>query len=158
MKLKSVLSNLYIPIFLFFGYTAQGNYSDQASDYLVIGMVVAPFSYGIHKHNKDMLIASGIAHLSTFSATQLTKYVVHRTRPDQSNDNSFWSGHTAQSATSAGLMCTFKKKTCLPFIGLATSVGLLRYTAKKHFMSDTVIGFFVGFNSGVAIPSLYYNF
>lgn len=148
-----LLFSLFFSISIF-GY----NKSDIASDVLVLGSVSTPFLYGLHKNNKDILISSGVAHASTFATTQLTKFVVHRTRPDESNDNSFWSGHTAQAATSAGLMCKFKKKACLPMIGLASSVGILRYTAKKHFASDIAVGFFVGMNAGVAIPTLVFGF
>lgn len=134
------------------------NYSDQASDYLVIGMTISPFAYGLHKNDKKMLLASGVSHLSTFGATQLAKSVTKRERPDHSGFDSFWSGHTVHSAVSAGIFCRENKKYCIPFAGLALTTAGLRILAKKHFWEDTAIGFFVGFNSGYAIPGIFFNF
>lgn len=163
MKYKYIIISLFygalhITINTSYGASDGTNYSDKFSDYLVGGMVVAPYSYGMHKHNKSMLMASGISHLSTFGVTQLTKYVVHRTRPDQSNDNSFFSGHSSAAFTSAALMCRFKKKICVPSIALASSVGILRITAGKHFLSDVIVGAYMGYANGTMIPTLFFNF
>lgn len=132
---------------------------DKISDYTMYGMVASPFVYiAFQEDRKEKLIITSIAHGSNLMATAVSKMVSNRLRPDESDKESYWSGHTASSAVSAGLWCSFEPKTCIPAIGLAASVGALRVLAKKHFISDVVMGFYVGFLNGYAVPTLYWNF
>lgn len=74
-------------------------------------------------------IAVGIA--------ELTKHFVHRTRPDGSDNKSFFSEHTAIAAASKG----FSLQVSIP---LTMGVGYLRMAAAKHHPSDVGVGAAVG--------------
>ncbi|HLZ44405.1 MAG TPA: hypothetical protein VKQ05_01850 [Gemmatimonadales bacterium] len=73
-------------------------------------------------------IASGLA--------ELTKRLVHRTRPDGSDNQSFFSEHTALAAASA-TGWTFG-------IGLTLGTGYGRMAADKHYATDVLVGASVG--------------
>jgi membrane-associated phospholipid phosphatase len=79
---------------------------------------------------------------------------------------SFPSGHTAVSMTGAGLMCAHHGElplygvpaldvaACVEGLALATSVGVLRLMADRHYASDVLTGGAIGFFSGYALPRL----
>lgn len=87
---------------------------------------------------------------------------------DRDRFRSFYSGHSAMTATSAGLVCAHH--THLPLYGggiadtaacgaavagtLAT--GILRIASDKHWASDVFVGHALGFLSGYLLPSLLY--
>ncbi len=73
----------------------------------------------------------------TVAATEIVKRVVHRTRPDGSDDRSFWSGHSATSMAMAG----WDYRVGIP---LSISTGYLRVAAKRHYWSDVAAGFGAG--------------
>jgi len=65
--------------------------------------------------------------------TELTKYLVHRTRPDGSDRKSFWSGHTSSAVAAA----SWRFDVGIP---IAAGVGLMRGAAAKHYLSDIGVG------------------
>ncbi|UJR85682.1 phosphatase PAP2 family protein [Sandaracinus amylolyticus] len=78
---------------------------------------------------------------------------------------SFFSGHTSLAFTSAALMCVQHSEIglfgqegdavmCATGLALATSVGLLRIAADKHYASDVLVGALVGALSGWLVPWL----
>jgi len=84
---------------------------------------------------------------------------------------SFYSGHAAATATMAGLTCVHHQHLplygggfadlapCLLMIGAATTTGLARVVADRHFATDVVTGWSVGALSGYVLPSLlHYGF
>lgn len=74
----------------------------------------------------------------------LVKHVSHRMRPDGSNDESFYSMHTALAFSTlqgSGARLVFT----LP---LAVSSGGLRVAAGKHFLTDVLAGAGVGLATG----------
>jgi len=73
----------------------------------------------------------------TFGATSLVKLLVHRERPDGSNDHSFWSGHSANSMAMAG----WNYGVGVP-ISLGT--GYLRVAGNKHWWGDVAAGWGAG--------------
>ena len=77
-----------------------------------------------------MGLRTGIA----VAVAELTKRVIHRTRPDGSDRKSFFSEHTAVAAVTSGWR-----------YGMAFTIGTgyLRPAADKHFLTD------VGFGAGV---------
>ncbi|WP_437967974.1 phosphatase PAP2 family protein [Sorangium sp. So ce260] len=80
---------------------------------------------------------------------------------------SFISGHTSMSFTGAGLTCTHHAAlgllgregdvlSCVTAMTLATSVGLSRIAADKHYTTDVLGGAAVGLLSGLLLPYLVY--
>ncbi len=105
--------------------------------------------------------------------TQAIKFSVGRQRPyarfaapgatPTSDDNtSFISGHSVLGfsiTASAGLICHWRHYWTEPYvwatgIALSLSVEYLRMGADKHYLSDVLVGGFVGIGSGLVIPRL----
>jgi hypothetical protein len=122
----------------------------------------------------------------TMLVTELTKRLVARRRPfmqspdcnpDEpetceggSGNESFMSGHTSMAFTGAGLVCAHHQRlplygggladpaACAMAIAAATTVGTLRITADRHYLSDVLVGAALGLFSGYALPSfLHYD-
>lgn len=77
-------------------------------------------------------------------SSELIKLLVHRERPDGSDNKSFWSEHSAWSAATARWP---KKQGWSVGIGytIAGGTGYLRGAADRHYLSDIGVGFGVGF-------------
>ncbi len=73
----------------------------------------------------------------TIAVSQLTKRLTHRVRPDGSDDQSFFSEHTALAVVSGGWSGSIA-------ISLDTVVGLMRMGANRHHPSDVAVGALVG--------------
>ncbi len=105
--------------------------------------------------------------------TQLVKFTVRRQRPYAHfgepppapgiDDNaSFWSGHSVLGfsiTASAGLIAHWRHYWTEPYVwgaGIALSVSTeyLRIAADRHYLSDVLVGGFVGIGSGLLIPRL----
>jgi membrane-associated phospholipid phosphatase len=84
---------------------------------------------------------------------------------------SFYSGHSAATATMAGLTCAHHQHLplygggfadlapCLAMIGLSLGTGVTRIIADRHWASDVLTGWTVGALSGYVLPSvLHYGF
>ncbi len=79
---------------------------------------------------------------------------------------SFPSGHTAVAMTGAGLMCAHHGAlplygggapdvvACAEGLTIATTVGVMRLMADRHYASDVLTGGAIGFFSGYALPRL----
>lgn len=132
----------------------------------------------------QMTVANAQAYALTFSITGLTKSLVGRQRPYQqeceddpgysdrcdgaTSYRSFFSGHSATTATGAGLLCAHH--THLPLydgkvldygicgvgIALTLATGALRISSDKHWASDVMAGHAIGFLSGYLVPTLLY--
>lgn len=74
----------------------------------------------------------------TLGAAELTKRIVHRTRPDGSDDKSFYSMHTALAMQASG----WKVQVGVP---VAVGAGYLRMAANKHHFTDVAVGALAGF-------------
>jgi PAP2 superfamily len=87
------------------------------------------------------------------------------------DNQSFYSGHSAITATMAGLTCAHHQHLplygggaadlapCLVMISASLSTGLARLMADKHWGSDVVLGWSIGTFSGYVLPSvLHYGF
>lgn len=113
-------------------------------------------------------------------ANQTVKFIVGRERPfvhqlpeDQKgltahpsdNNLSFYSGHTnlmfsmVVSAGTVAAMRGYEHQGWIWAVGLplATSVGLLRMGADKHYLTDVVTGAVLGSAFGVAVPLLLHG-
>jgi len=113
-------------------------------------------------------------------ANQVVKFSVRRERPfvhvlpedqkgltEHPNDNnlSFYSGHTAMAfslVTAAGTVSElrgYKNRWLIWAVGLplATSVGLMRMGADKHYFTDVLVGAAAGSVFGVGLPLLLHG-
>lgn len=86
-----------------------------------------------HSEKKRALIRMGIKDGSIIGISELVKKIVHRTRPDESDNKSFYSEHTALSFSCSG--------KCLYF---GFSTAYLRTAANKHYLTDVLVGGLVG--------------
>lgn len=116
--------------------------------------------------------------LSTMAITTLTKNTVNRTRPyvynsdvpisekiDKDATASFFSGHT--SMTSASCFFTakiyadmhpdsrFKPLVWTGAALLPATVGIFRYKAGKHYLTDIITGYAVGALIGILVPQIH---
>ena len=97
------------------------------------------------KHNfRDRTIIYGTSMLITSAITIPLKHIVKEERPDQSNNLSFPSGHTAIAFASAQFMFREYKDTnfLLGISGysLAVFTGIYRMLNDKHWVGDVVAG------------------
>ncbi len=80
-------------------------------------------------------------------------------RPDQSNNLSFPSGHTALAFTNASLLYYEYKDSNLWYASsgflFATATGVLRIANNKHYTSDVLAGAGIGLASGLIVS--YWN-
>jgi membrane-associated phospholipid phosphatase len=78
---------------------------------------------------------------------------------------SFPSGHTSAAMTGAGLLCAhhgalplygggWDVAACVEGLTVATTVGVLRMMADRHYASDVLTGGAIGFFSGYGLPML----
>jgi len=131
-----------------------------ASDLSDAGMyclIAAPHLLALGHAKKHLVF--GAAQLSVFGVTDVVKRVSKRTRPNGSDNRSFFSGHTSISASSAVLACSLSNRdNCILYLALATGVGYLRVAAHKHYLTDVLVGAGVGVVGGHYIPTLIFNF
>jgi membrane-associated phospholipid phosphatase len=122
--------------------------------------------------------------LEAFSYSGLLSFVATRSfgrqRPDSAecyaqhpdgagcsvDSESFWSGHTAIAATSAGLVCashhylplwkyeSLDVAACVLSSAGAVASATSRILADRHYASDVLMGGAVGFGLGYAVPVL----
>jgi hypothetical protein len=139
--------------------------ADRASDYLrgaaaavyLTTALATPSGEDSKRWSKAKLkgIALGAAAMGlTQGTTELLKGLTDRTRPDESNDRSFPSGH---ASSTAGLITLANRNLrSLPiskgnrillrtgFTGIAALTGWARVEAKRHFPSDVLVGYGLG--------------
>jgi membrane-associated phospholipid phosphatase len=118
------------------------------------------------------------------ATNSLTKYFTARERPfgrgcDQDPGytggcgtveryKSFYSGHAALTATSAGLVCAHHTHlplygggaadtgACLGAVAFTTATGALRVASDRHWASDVLVGHLSGYLMGYLLPTLIY--
>ncbi|MFP3597288.1 phosphatase PAP2 family protein [Chryseobacterium sp. SIMBA_029] len=118
------------------------NYTQFAPAILVYGLNAA----GVQgKHNfKERSIIYGTSMLITSAITIPLKHMVKEERPDQSNNLSFPSGHTAIAFASAQFMFREYKDTNfwlgISGYSLAVFTGVYRMLNDKHWVGDVVAG------------------
>ncbi|MDQ0595198.1 hypothetical protein QFZ37_003567 [Chryseobacterium ginsenosidimutans] len=118
------------------------SYSQFAPAVLVFGLNAA----GVKgKHNfKDKSIIYGTSMLITSAITIPLKHIVKEERPDESNNLSFPSGHTAIAFASAQFMFREYKDTnfwlSISGYSLAVFTGVYRMLNDKHWVGDVVAG------------------
>jgi len=162
-----------------------GNYSlsaKKASDIPFYGSFASPLLLLL---NEDVRSNSGqvaVLYLETMAITgalfTMVNGSVRRSRPltysteapldekvEANTQNSFYAGHT--SATAAATFFAAKifhdfnpDSPARPYVWAAAAavpatVGYLRLKAGKHFLSDNILGYFVGASVGILVPQLH---
>jgi len=96
----------------------------------------------------DLFVATGVNYLYT----KAFKLAVDRTRPDQTNQDSFPSGHTSNGFAWATVADHhFGWKFGVPMYIIAGFVGVTRVDRGSHFFSDVVAGAALGYIVGRSI-------
>lgn len=107
------------------------------SNVLVASQLTLNTIHSLKSNNKGHALKCQALELATtIGVAEVTKLMVHRWRPDHSNNKSFFSEHTAISSVSTGW--SFQ-------IGLTIGTGITRMGANKHYLSDVIVGAGVGF-------------
>lgn len=89
-------------------------------------------------------------------AVEGLKYVVDKDRPDGSGDDSFPSGHTADSfAAATFIQQRYGWQWAIPAYLGATFVGYSRVASDKHFVEDVLAGAAIGIISGLYFTEPY---
>jgi membrane-associated phospholipid phosphatase len=122
------------------------------------------------------LEAFSYSGLLSFASTSISA----RARPDSAeclarhpdgsgcsaDTQSFWSGHSTITATSAGIVCANHRymplwghpvadfSACMVAAGSALTTAISRVAADRHYASDVLVGMGVGFGVGYAVPVL----
>lgn len=135
-----------------------------AEDYVQFAPAVAAYALKFcnveSKHNLlDMTILYGLSNLVAGGITQSGKYIIGRERPDQSNNQSFPSGHTETAFVAAEFLHQeYNDKSVWISVGgyaAATFVGVARVYHNKHWVSDVVTGAGIGILSTKAVYWVY---
>jgi membrane-associated phospholipid phosphatase len=164
------------------------------SDYLAIASTTQPLLIDnfavtlVADRNPDvawqMFVINAQSYAIAGAANTLTKHLTARERPygigctedpeytsgctTDERFKSFYSGHSAITATSAGLVCahhthlslygggTADTAACLAAVGFTTGTGVLRISSDRHWASDVLIGHLSGYLVGYLLPTLVY--
>lgn len=88
-------------------------------------------------NKREALTKQGVRLGLTIGTSELIKRIVHKTRPDGSDDKSFWSEHSAIAAASQGWNY---------YVGGSLTFGTMagRVEAKRHYKLDVGVGASVG--------------
>ncbi|MEI8633846.1 phosphatase PAP2 family protein [Vibrio sp. PP-XX7] len=137
---------------ILFASTVNASNSDDWSTISSIGtdsLVVAALGLPVLEGDIGGFSDAGLSILGASAMAGVGKYLIDAERPDQSDDNSFPSNHTANAfAAATNLHLRYGWTVGLPAYGVATLVGIGRAQANKHHWSDVVAGATVGTLSG----------
>ena len=140
---------MLVPVFLFAwplhaqetqpaAWSAHRSAADWISSGLVVGQLGAATWYaGTSDDRGHQLGCLALRAGVTIGSAEVTKRLVHRTRPDASDRKSFYSEHTALATVASG----WRFQIGIP---IAIGTGYLRMAADKHFASDVAVGAFAG--------------
>ncbi|MDT8282882.1 MAG: phosphatase PAP2 family protein [Gammaproteobacteria bacterium] len=117
------------------------NISDVGAYTLLGSALILPVTrddwQGFRQAGYSIVTAEGVALLG--------KAVVHEERPDNSDNNSFPSGHSSLAFASATTMyLRYGWQAGMPAYALATLTAGTRVAARKHFVWDVVAGAAIG--------------
>jgi membrane-associated phospholipid phosphatase len=113
------------------------------------GLVLAAVTlttYGVahlagSSHVKHVTVDVLRAQLLSLGLTYGLKYTVGRERPDRSANDSFPSGHAAQTFASATVLARhLGPQATWPALVVASFIALSRVNQNRHFLSDVVFG------------------
>lgn len=135
--------------------------ADNYLPFVPVAQIYLGKSFGFKPKNnfKQQTINIIIANVIDAAAFTTLKYITKEERPDQSDDLSFPSGHTAIAFTNAALLYYEYKDSNLWYASsgflFATATGILRIANNKHYTSDVLAGAGIGLASGLIVS--YWN-
>lgn len=144
----------------FFG----GNFNTTADNYLPfvpVAQIYLGKTFGFKPKNDFQHQTLNIAIANAIMGTVVfaSKNILQQERPDQSDNLSFPSGHTATAFTNASLLYYEYKDSNLWYASsgflFATATGILRIANNKHYTSDVLAGAGVGLAAGLIVS--YWN-
>lgn len=140
------------------------NFNTKADNYLQfvpVAQIYLGKTFGFKPKNDfqhqtiNIIVANAIMGTVVFVAKNITQ----QERPDQSDNLSFPSGHTATAFTNASLLYYEYKDSNLWYASsgflFATATGILRIANNKHYTSDVLAGAGIGLVSGLIVS--YWN-
>jgi membrane-associated phospholipid phosphatase len=100
-----------------------------------------------------------VANTLTLAIVTATKHIIKEERPDQSDNLSFPSGHTAIAFTNAAILFHEYQESNFWYASsgflFATATGIFRVANNRHYTSDVLTGAGIGLASGILVS--YYN-
>jgi hypothetical protein len=135
---------------------------DDLAQYLPLSAVLISGSLGLKTAHdfKSRLIYSAISYATMGLTVNILKKTITETRPDNSGNNSFPSGHTAFSFTGAEIFHQELKEShpVLSYAAfpLAAGVGIYRMLNNKHYLSDVLVGAGLGILSAKFAYAIYH--
>lgn len=123
-----------------------GNWNN-LSNLLAVGLPAVAGGYSLYEDDKQGVLELGLSLGSTFAATEALKYQFPETRPDNSGNDSFPSGHTAIAFAAARYLDKrySDENYGVYLYGAAALTGIARVEADKHHWSDVLVGGALGF-------------
>lgn len=107
--------------------------------------LAAALGFTLAARDRQGLRQLGLAGGTAFALTHGIKEVVDKTRPDDSANNSFPSGHTSASVSGAAFIWRrYGPKWGAPASVFAAYTGFSRVRGERHFMDDVISGAAVG--------------
>jgi len=131
--------------------------ADNYLPFVPVAQIYLGKSFGFKPKNnfKQQTINIIVANVIDAAVFTTLKYTVKEERPDQSDDLSFPSGHTAIAFTNAALLYYEYKDSNLWYASsgflFATATGILRIANNKHYTSDVLAGAGIGLASGLIV-------
>jgi hypothetical protein len=135
--------------------------ADNFLSFVPVAQIYLGKSFGFKPKNdfKQQTINIIVANAINAAVVTTLKYTVKEERPDQSDDLSFPSAHTAIAFTNASLLYYEYKDSNLWYASsgflFATATGILRIANNKHYTSDVLAGAGIGLASGLIVS--YWN-
>jgi len=127
---------------------SDGSWED-ISDIGVDGLIGAALIVPITRDDRDGLYQAAYSLSSAIGVTIIGKSLVDEERPDNSDNDSFPSRHTAKAFASATtLHRRYGWQMGFPAYALATLTGIARERARKHHWYDIVAGAAIGSATG----------
>jgi membrane-associated phospholipid phosphatase len=159
------------------------NVTAVGAEVITIGIdsVIVPIARGRLTMAEQLVLMDAESYAFSSLLTTTTYDLVGRARPSyadcQKNPNfdilcnsaptaSFWSGHTAEAFTAAGLSCahhayahTYGDPTadalgCAGMIFVGAATGTLRVMGDRHYATDVATAAIVGFGFGYGMPTV----
>ena len=126
---------------------AGGNGWATASDLLAVGLPTLAAAYTYRARDADGAAQLAWTLGATVGSTEILKHQISALRPDQSDDKSFPSGHTAVAFASARYLDKRYAGQVSPYLlyGAASLTALARVQADKHYWKDTIAGGALGY-------------
>ena len=136
----------------------------KVSDYALGAHILGTLGYSAREPERRWERVGAVtgAYLSNYAMNYAVKRMAKRERPDGSDRESFYSGHTSTAFVGAGAICLQSNARvgipCYTALVLSAAIGYLRMAAEKHWLSDVSLGGGVGFAYGRYFPTVIVRF